>query len=89
MYNKSDLIKKKVQSIAALISGEYSETIVGVPRIIYRSKKLTLSIVYISRTNKWKAFYPYPANDQKRKYFDSLVELLNFLERVKNGDIVE
>lgn len=76
---KPDEIIKLVKGCAEVLNGEYAETLNGVPRIIFQGKDYKISVVYVARTNQWKAFYPFPSSKQKRKYFKDIHELSHFL----------
>jgi len=71
-------IKLKVGMVANIIGGEYKVTRSGVPIIIKKTNKTTFSIVYVSKEDKWKAFYPWPSSVQEKIYFESLDNLIEF-----------
>lgn len=73
-------IKKKINTAAVFLDGDYSETNSGVPRIIYKRTNVSASIVYVAKSNQWKAFYPFPANNQKKIYFDNLDQVKGWLQ---------
>ena len=74
-------ITNLVKYTAHQIGGEFNITSGGVPRIIYKGKDISFSIVYIARINKWKIFFPFPAehDEQKKEYFEDIEKLKSFL----------
>ena len=76
---KSEDIVQHVKEHAEALGGEFNLTQKGVPRIIMTGKEMKISLVYVARSNIWKAFYPYPSKNQERKYFHSAMDLLIFL----------
>ena len=76
---KSEDIIKYVKKYAEILKGEFNLTQKGVPRIIMTGKSMKISLVYAAQSKMWKAFYPYPAKNQERKYFSTSQELVRFL----------
>ena len=72
-------IVEHVKSYAETLGGEFNLTPKGVPRIIMTGATEKISLVFVAKSNIWKAFYPYPSDDQQRKYFKSRAELISFL----------
>jgi len=43
------------------------------------NRDMKISVVYLAATNQWKAFYPFPADKQERRYFDKMNDLIEWL----------
>jgi hypothetical protein len=38
-----------------------------------------ISVVYLASSQQWKAFWPFPATEQRKEYFTTLKELIDWL----------
>ena len=86
---QNELILTIVKNGAYVLNGRFDLTIAGIPRIIYKSIKsnFSCSIVFSGRKKLWKAFTPFPAEDnenQKRHYFKTLLEVKEFINEQEN-----
>jgi len=72
-------IVQRVKYYAEALGGEFNLTPKGVPRIIINGADMKLSLVYVARSNIWKAFLPYPSNKQEKEYFQTTDALVDFL----------
>ena len=78
--NKSEFIKDLVKNLAPFVNGNYDETAEGVPRIIVQGKDYKLSIIFVANSHQWKVFFPFPAEEQTKLYFDNTDLLKDFLK---------
>lgn len=76
---KPEAIVQHVKDYAKTLGGEFNLTRKGVPRIIMTGRDMKMSLVYAARSDVWKAFFPYPAKKQERKYFNTTNDLILFL----------
>jgi len=78
-YN--DLLKILVECVAVCLGGEYDLTSGDVPRIIFTTKArdLKISVVYLASSNQWKAFWPFPSDEQQKQYFKTISNLVEWL----------
>ena len=72
-------INKFVEDFAYELGGEFNVTANGVPRIIMKGREMKISLVYVAKSNVWKAFFPFPSAEQERKYFENSEQLVQFL----------
>lgn len=72
-------IVEHVQHFAEILDGEFNLSPKGVPRIIMTGEQIKISLVYVAKSDIWKAFFPYPSSKQERKYFESHIAMLSFL----------
>lgn len=73
-------IREYVKTVAENSGGRYNETVGGVPRIIFDlGDKVLGSAVYMSQKKQWKIFWPFPAQIQEKKYFDSDAALIAYV----------
>jgi hypothetical protein len=77
---KSDGIFELVKKASEVLNAEFNIAPKGAPRIIIRLRDFKASAVFISRSNQWKLFYPFPAREQKRLYFSSFDELERYVD---------
>lgn len=79
--NRSEQIVEYVKQTAATVNGEYRLTQNGVPHILCVGRDTTFSLVYAAKSEKWKAFFPWPAPSEKqtRKYFFDEDDMIRFL----------
>lgn len=78
--NPKDIIDI-VQKAASYLEGDFNITVNRVPRIIYKREQISASIVYCARSKNWKVFYPFPANAQKKVYFEKIEHVKDWLTR--------
>jgi len=76
---QSEMIRELVESVAECLCGEFNLTEDNVPRIIFKGSKHKISVVYLARSQHWKAFYPFPSNEQKKEYFGTMRDLISWL----------
>ena len=76
----SEEINNFVQLFADELGGEFNVTENGVPRIIMKGSEMKISLVYVAKSNIWKAFHPFPSSNQTREYFESSEQLVKFLQ---------
>ena len=90
-YN--DLLKILVECVAVCLGGEYDLTSGGVPRIIFEcaymrtdkdgasidNRPMKISVVYLASSNQWKAFWPFPSDEQQKQYFKTISNLVEWL----------
>lgn len=76
----NDCIVLLIHAVADCLHGEYDLTSDGVPRIIFTNNSgMKIAVVFLASSQQWKAFYPFPAVEQTKKYFTNAGELANWL----------
>lgn len=76
-------IHGKVATAAEHLGGEFNVTLKGVPRVILHLPPCKVSLVYLATSNQWKVFWPFPAKEQERRYFDNMDAVERFVNDVK------
>jgi hypothetical protein len=88
---RSDEIKKMMKDCAGVVSAEYNESRTGVPRIIVDLGECKASIIYVNKEDRWKLFWPFPAKNQIRVYFDNFKQVTEYVhdrrEKAKNRTV--
>lgn len=75
-YNDTDIM---VQNAARLLGGKFRISRKGVPHFILSHNDVLYSVCWMGYKQVWRVFWPYPANVQNRKSFNTIAEVQQWL----------